>query len=101
MGKSRAEIQRDYRERKKLKEGRQYLDRESERVKKYYKPSAELSRRDLRQRRERNNRNLQRHRDRVKVMSIVTSIHPILFKAALYRKTIQLSSETRRMTSFK
>lgn len=38
MAKTKAEIQRDYRERKKLCEGGNYLAKESERVKGYYVP---------------------------------------------------------------
>jgi hypothetical protein len=43
MGKSRAEIQKNYRERKKQAEGKAYLKKESTRVLKYYVPSAELT----------------------------------------------------------
>jgi hypothetical protein len=46
MSKTRAEIQRAYRERNKQKEGSQYLQKERERVKKYYIASSELSRSD-------------------------------------------------------
>ena len=46
MSKTRAEIQRAYRERNKQKEGSQYLQKERERVKKYYITSSELSRSD-------------------------------------------------------
>lgn len=50
MGKTRAEIQRVYRERKKQKEGSQYLQKNRERVKKYYIASSELSRSDRKKR---------------------------------------------------
>lgn len=43
MGKTRAEIQREYRERKKVKLGEDYHKAERERVRKYYIPAAELS----------------------------------------------------------
>ena len=46
MSKTRAEIQRAYRERNKQKEGSQYLQKERERVKKYYIAPSELSRSD-------------------------------------------------------
>lgn len=46
MSKTRVEIQRAYRERNKQKEGSQYLQKERERVKKYYIASSELSRSD-------------------------------------------------------
>lgn len=50
MSKTRAEIQRAYRERNKQKEGSQYLQKERERVKKYYITSSELSRSDRKNR---------------------------------------------------
>ena len=47
MGKTRAEIQKDYRERKQLKFGREYLDKENNRVKQYFVPAAELTKSQL------------------------------------------------------
>ena len=47
MGKTRAEIQKDYRERKKLKFGREYLDKENNRVKQYFVPAAEFTKSQL------------------------------------------------------
>lgn len=38
MAKSKAEIQKAYRERKKLREGEAYLKKERERIKAYYVP---------------------------------------------------------------
>ncbi|KAJ8301685.1 hypothetical protein KUTeg_020672 [Tegillarca granosa] len=62
MGKSRAEIQRSYRERQKLKEGKKYLEKESERVKKYYKPPTELTPQALKKRRARIRKCMERRR---------------------------------------
>ena len=55
MGKSKAEIQRAYRQRLKAKNNEEYLRRERERVRRNYVPSSELSERD-RKRRNENNR---------------------------------------------
>lgn len=44
MAKSRAEIQKAYRERKKQKEGESYLIKERQRRMQYNKPSSELTR---------------------------------------------------------
>jgi hypothetical protein len=52
MGKSRAQIQKEYRERKKQLLGAEYQKTERERVKKYYIPSAELSNKKRKQRNE-------------------------------------------------
>ncbi|MES9883292.1 MAG: hypothetical protein ABW185_20700 [Sedimenticola sp.] len=52
MGKSRAEIQKAYRERKKASEGRNYLRKETNRVKKYYVPTVELPKKTLKRRRD-------------------------------------------------
>lgn len=46
MGKSRAEIQREYRERKKKECGDAYLEKERKRVKSYYIPANELSKKE-------------------------------------------------------
>lgn len=66
MGKSRAEIQRSYRQRKKLKEGKKYLEKESERVKKYYKPTTELTPQALKKRRARIRKCMERSRKEMK-----------------------------------
>ena len=50
MGKSQAEIQREYRARKKAK-GESYLQRERDRVKKYYVPIPERSKKEQKERR--------------------------------------------------
>ena len=52
MGKSRAEIQADYRRRKREKIGKEaFLKFERQRVKKYYVPVANLKRREKQERR--------------------------------------------------
>ncbi|CAG2223343.1 unnamed protein product [Mytilus edulis] len=51
MGKSRAEIQKAYRDRKKEKDGNAYLQKERERVKRYYVDTSALSKKKLEQRR--------------------------------------------------
>ena len=53
MGKTRGEIQKAYRQRKKAKEGAAYLKKECDRVKTYYKPTTEIGPVKLRSRRER------------------------------------------------
>lgn len=53
MPKSRGEIQKAYRERKKAKEGSKYLKKETERVKRYYKPTTEITPAKLKIRRQR------------------------------------------------
>jgi len=52
MGKSRAQIQKEYRERKKQMLGAEYQKTERERVRKYYIPFAELSNNKRKQRNE-------------------------------------------------
>lgn len=66
MGKTQAEIQRAYRERKKLKEGTKYLDRESKRVLGYYKPVTDLSKKKANERRQRIRENVRKHRQKKK-----------------------------------
>lgn len=70
MGKSRAEIQKAYRERKKAKEGHGYLRRETERVKRYYKPTTELGPHKLRKRRERIRKCMQQLRQKLKQQAV-------------------------------
>ena len=65
--KSRAEIQRAYRERKKLNEGEAFLKKESARVMKYYTPAANLSRAEHRKRRAKNSEAVKRYRKTRKV----------------------------------
>ncbi|KAK6175921.1 hypothetical protein SNE40_014296 [Patella caerulea] len=50
MAKTRAEIQKAYRERKKLREGDKYLKKETCRVMKYYNPSSSLAETDRKKR---------------------------------------------------
>ena len=52
MGKTRAEIQKQYRERKKLREGEEYMEKERERKRKYYVKTSDLSAKKLKKRRE-------------------------------------------------
>lgn len=64
VAKSRAEIQRAYRQRLKEKNNEEYLKKERERRKKTYIPSAQLSRRERLRRNIENNIHLRRHRQR-------------------------------------
>ncbi|XP_060565544.1 uncharacterized protein LOC132724624 [Ruditapes philippinarum] len=52
MGKTRAEIQREYRERKKAKLGEEFMKKERERVRNYYVPASELSNKKRKERNE-------------------------------------------------
>ncbi|XP_060569222.1 trichohyalin-like [Ruditapes philippinarum] len=60
MGKSKAEIQRAYRQRLKEKNNEEYLRRERERMRRNYVPSSELSDRDKKRRNEQNRAKLRR-----------------------------------------
>ena len=53
MAKSRKQIKKEYRERKKKSMGQEYFKKERERTKKYYVATAELSATDKKKRRER------------------------------------------------
>lgn len=64
MAKSRAEIQKAYRERKKAREGQTYKDKETARVKKYYKPTVSLTKTQLNDRRRRTRRAMRRLRQK-------------------------------------
>ncbi|XP_067662907.1 uncharacterized protein [Haliotis asinina] len=64
MGKTRAEIQRDYRRRKIEKEGENYHRKERERMRKYYVPISERSQKDVRKRRQDVLRWVQKHRQK-------------------------------------
>lgn len=64
MGKSKAEIQKAYRQRLKEKNNEEYLRRERERVRRNYVPSSELSRRDRDRRNEQNRAKLRRYYQR-------------------------------------
>ena len=78
MGKSRAEIQKAYRERKKAQEGSGYLRKETERVKRYYKPTTEITPKKLSARRKkvrdcmRRKRNRQPANEQVEEQNVVT-----------------------------
>ena len=50
MAKSRSQVQKEYREREKLKEGKSYLKKELTRVLKYYVPANELENKDRKRR---------------------------------------------------
>ena len=62
MAKTRAEIQKAYRERKKAKEGSAYLDNEVKRVQKYYHRTVNLSKTELEKRREKIRESVNKHR---------------------------------------
>ncbi len=64
MGKSQAQIQKEYRERKKAKEGGAYKQRERERVKRYYVPIFQRSKKEKKERREKVNKWVTLHRMR-------------------------------------
>lgn len=64
MGKSQAQIQKEYRERKKAKEGGAYKQRERERVKRYYVPISQRSKKEKKERREKVNKWVTLHRMR-------------------------------------
>jgi hypothetical protein len=66
MGKSRAEIQKAYREKKKQKEGESYLTKERQRRMIYYTPSSELSRTERVKRNEKNSEYLHTWRQKIK-----------------------------------
>lgn len=64
-GKTAAERQREYRERKKQNDP-EYLQKERNRAKKYRKPAKSLSKKTLIERREKNKLYAQRYRDKQK-----------------------------------
>ncbi|XP_060555840.1 uncharacterized protein LOC132716559, partial [Ruditapes philippinarum] len=64
MAKSRAEIQRAYRERQKQKNKDEYLRQERDRKNRSYVPTAELSENDKKKRRQRNRNNLRKFYER-------------------------------------
>ena len=66
MATSRAEIQRRYRKRKKAKDGKKYLEKETKRIKKYYVKTTDLNPRKLEQRRERTRNCMRRKRQEEK-----------------------------------
>ncbi|XP_046548265.1 uncharacterized protein LOC124258241 [Haliotis rubra] len=69
MGKTRAEIQKAYRERLKAKNNEAYLAKERKRRSDSYVPSAQLSRKDRLRRNLRNKETLKRHRQRKRAIA--------------------------------
>ena len=96
--KSRAEVQRAYRERKKA-EDKNYLKRESERVLKYHTPVSELNATALNERRERNRDNKRRSREKKKEtekrcgmltpLKVKIAVYPAVRKSQKIKKTIK------------
>ncbi|XP_053373914.1 luc7-like protein 3 [Mercenaria mercenaria] len=78
MGKSRAQIQKEYRDRKKAKLGEEYMQKERERVRKYYIPAKELSNKKRKERNEKmkikNRRSRARARERLERLRVRESI---------------------------
>ena len=70
MGKSRAAIQKAYREKKMQKEGESYLAKERQRGMTYYTPSSELSRTERVKRNEKNSEYLHTWRQKIKTTEI-------------------------------
>jgi len=66
MGKSRAEIQRAYRQRLKEKNNEEYLRKERQRMKRAYVPSNELNEKDKAKRNKKNRKNLRAYYERKK-----------------------------------
>lgn len=80
VAKSRAEIQKAYRERKKQENREEFLKKECERVKKLYVPSSQLSRKERIRRNARNNTNLKRHRHKLKAEKNVPTEEPMVVR---------------------
>lgn len=74
MGKSKAEIQRAYRERKKLREGEDYFRKERARVKGYYVPIAEQSKKKANDRRKKVREAVRKHRENKKLKLNIESL---------------------------
>lgn len=74
MGKSKAEIQRAYRERKKLREGEDYFRKEKARVKGYYVPIAERSKKKAKERQKKVREAVRKHRENKKLKLIIESL---------------------------
>ncbi len=73
MGKTRAEIQKAYRERRIARDGDSYRQKEVQRVQKYYVPTCQLSNRSLHRRREQVAAAVRNHRTKKKLEGIVDS----------------------------
>lgn len=69
MAKTRAEIQKAYRQRKKAKEGGRYKQREVKQVQKYYRSTADLSKSELQERRQAIRESVAKHREAKRRMS--------------------------------
>ncbi len=69
MAKTQAEIQKQYRERRKAREGDAYAKAERDRVKRYYVPSHKLSPSDRKERNEKKKLAMRRHRQRKKTVN--------------------------------
>ncbi|XP_035684140.1 uncharacterized protein LOC118421089 [Branchiostoma floridae] len=94
MGKTRAEIQKAYRERKKAREGDAYREKEARRVMKYYIPSARLSKEALEARRARGREAAKRHREK----------HPAPSKHKIkidFKKSIRERKQRKKMREMK
>ena len=61
MAKSKAEIQKAYRERKKLAEGERYLEKERQRRRRYYVPRSQMNETQLKEVRRRNNEDVKKN----------------------------------------
>ena len=66
MRKTAAQYQKEYRERKKIKEGELYHEKERERVKKYYKPVKDMTTAEKKKIREKNCAKSAKHRQKKK-----------------------------------
>ena len=82
MAKSRADIQRAYRERKKKELGQEYFDKEKKRVKEYYIPTKELSRKDRDARNLMKKEGMRRSRDKKKKEKGESLVVKMAFSAA-------------------
>jgi hypothetical protein len=81
MAKSRADIQRAYRERKKKELGQEYFDKEKKRVKEYYIPTKELSKKDHDARNLMKKEGMRRSRDKKKKEKVESLVVKMSFSA--------------------
>ena len=81
MAKSRADIQRAYRERKKKELGQEYFDKEKKRVKEYYIPTTELSKKDRDARNLMKKEGMRRSRDKKKKQKDESLVVKMAFSA--------------------
>ena len=82
MAKSRADVQRAYREGKKKELGQEYFDKEKKRVKEYYIPTKELSRKDRDARNLMKKEGMRRSRDKKKKEKGESLVVKMAFSAA-------------------